>query len=376
MTGFRIGSILGFEIRIDPSWFIIFFLILWTFSAIVFPATYPGLPTGAYLGMGGVGTILFFGSVLAHELAHAVTARARNIPVDGITLFIFGGMAHMRTEFEKPGDEFVVAGVGPLSSFVIAVLFFLFGWLGAANGWDVAIIGVATYLALINVILAVFNLLPGFPLDGGRMLRAIVWKITGDLTRATRAAVLGGRIVGFLLMAVGLLQIFGGNLIGGLWSIFIGWFLKNAADATLTQHTMQRSLRGVRAVQVMTPEPVAVPPDLTLQQVVDDYLFRFRHSAYPVTEHERPVGLISLNQIRDTPREEWAYRTVRDTMTSVEDSVTLPPTADMLQVMEGMERSSVRRVLVVDEGHLQGIITTRDVMTWLERAQLLSDKRR
>jgi Zn-dependent protease/CBS domain-containing protein len=342
---------------------------------MVFPGTYPGLPTEAYLLMGTAGTLLFFASVLAHELAHAVTARRRNIPVDGITLFIFGGMAHMRSEFERPGDEFVVAGVGPLSSFLIAAGFYGVAWLGAEAGWTVAVVGVALYLALINTVLAVFNLLPGFPLDGGRMLRAIVWRWTGDLTRATKVAGTGGKLLGFALMALGVLQMFGGNLIGGLWSIVIGWFLRNAADATITHHTMRSRLRGVRAGQVMTPDPATVPSWLTLQHLADDYLFRHRHGAYPVVEEDaRPVGLITLGQIREVPRDDWAHRTVLDTMTSLDETQTLSPYADMIEVIEALERTPSRRLLVVDGGRLVGIVTSRDVMSWLERAQLLTGR--
>ncbi len=236
MSSFRAGAISGFEIRIDSSWFVLFFLMLWSFSAAVFPARFPGLSGVAYFTMGAAATLLLFASLLAHELAHSVVARAKGIPVEGITLFIFGGMARTSMEAESPGDEFQIAGVGPLASIAIAGLLGLVWWGGEAFGLGVEVRGVAGYLAILNLALAFFNLLPGFPLDGGRLFRSAVWKATGDLTRATRYASIGGRVIGYLLIGLGLLQGYAGAWIGGLWLVFIGWFLKNAAVMGLRQH--------------------------------------------------------------------------------------------------------------------------------------------
>jgi Zn-dependent protease/CBS domain-containing protein len=374
MGGFRLGSVLGFEIRIDYSWFIIFFLILWTFSMGVFPAVYPGQPSGVYIAMGAAGTLLFFVSLLAHELAHSVVARRKGITVEGITLFIFGGMAHARMEFEEPGDEFVIAGVGPLSSFVIAVLFWVVSAVGTQQGWPVAVTGVAAYLAFINVALAVFNLLPGFPLDGGRLFRAAVWKFTGDMTRATRWASNGGKVVGYLLMAIGILNFFAGNLIGGLWMLLIGWFVRLAAEASFTQHRMRESFRGVRARDMMTPEPVTVSPDLSVQEFVEEHVFRGRHQSYPVVADGEALGLITLERVKRVPREEWPNRTVGDAMVAVANGLVVPPEEEMVSVLEKLAESGVRRVLVARDGELVGIISQSDIARWMERIGMMEGR--
>jgi Zn-dependent protease/CBS domain-containing protein len=373
MGDFRLGSVLGFEIRIDFSWFIIFFLILWTFTFAVFPVNFPGLSTGAYIAMGVTGTLLFFASLLAHEISHSLVARAKDIPVEGITLFIFGGMSRTRMEAETAGDEFKIAVVGPLTSFVLGVLFWAVGWIGARAGWSLAIIGVAQYLALLNILLAVFNLLPGFPLDGGRIFRSAVWKYTGDSTKATRYASTAGKWLAYLLIGFGLFSAFGGNIVGGLWLVFIGWFLRNAAIASYQQHLLQIVLEGVRARDAMTPDPETVRPELTLQELVDEHFLRRRFHSYPVTRDGRPLGLISLQQVKDVPREEWPTRTVADTMTPAENGVTVRPEDRMNEVLQKMESSGNRRLLVTRDGHLEGIITSGDLTGWLQRVRELEE---
>lgn len=371
MGDFRLGSILGFEIRIDFSWFIIFFLILWTFTAGVFPLNYPGLSTGTYIGMGVAGTLLFFASLVTHELSHSLIARTKGIPVEGITLFVFGGMARTRMEAEDPGDEFVIAGIGPVASIGIGILFGLIWWVGTGAGWSVAITGVAQYLAFLNVLLAVFNLLPGFPLDGGRLFRSAVWKVTGDLTKATRWASTGGKWLGYLLVGFGIWQAFQANVLGGLWLVFIGWFLRNAAVASYQQHVLRTVLEHVPARDAMSRNPETVAPDLTLQQLVDDYFLRRRYQAFPVARDGQPLGIITLHQVKDVPRDEWSQRTVDQTMTAADDDVVIRPDENMSTVLDRMQGSDLRRVLVARDGQLEGIITASDLASWLERARQL-----
>jgi Zn-dependent protease/predicted transcriptional regulator len=371
MGGFRLGSVLGFDIRIDYSWFIIFFLILWTFSTGVFPAVFPEQERSTYLIMGAVGTLLFFVSLLAHELSHSVVARRKGIPVEGITLFIFGGMAHTKMEFEDPGDEFQIAGVGPVSSLVIAGMFWLIAWGGDQVGWPVAVTGVAAYLAFINLALAIFNLLPGFPLDGGRLFRAAVWKYSGDLTKATRWASNGGKVLGYALMAFGVFNFFAGNLIGGLWMLFIGWFVRLAAEASFAQHRLTESFKGVRAADAMTQDPATVPADITLQEFIEHHVFQGRHHSYPVVDHGRPLGLITLERVKSVPREEWTRRAVRDAMVPAEEGVVVHPQEEMSDVLEKLSASKARRVLVSEGGELVGIITQSDIARWMERVRLM-----
>ncbi len=374
MGDFRLGSVFGFEIRIDFSWFVIFFLILWSFSAGVFPERVPGRATETYWLMGTVGSLLFFVSLLAHELSHSLVARSKGIPVEGITLFIFGGMARTRLEAEDPEDEFVIAGVGPLSSFVIGALFGVAWWIGGALGASPVVTEVARYLAFVNVILAVFNLLPGFPLDGGRLFRAIVWKLTGDLTRATRTATAGGQWLAYALMAFGALQLFAGAALGGLWMIFIGWFLRNAAVMSYRQHVIGSLLENVAAREIMTPDPDTVAADLSLRELVDEHFLRKRHQAFPVVDDGRTVGLITLQHVKEVPRSEWPTRTVRQTMRGTE-GIVVGPRDGVSKALEAMQDSGERRVLVMHEGRLDGLICASDVASWVQRTEELEPLR-
>lgn len=371
MGGFRLGSVLGFEIRIDYSWFVIFFLVLWSFSAGVFPAQYPGRDPVTYLLMGSIGTLLFFVSLLAHELSHSVVARRKDIPVEGITLFIFGGMARTRLESETPEDEIAIAGVGPLSSLVIAGLFGAAWWIGGRLGLDEAITGVALYLAYLNVILAVFNLLPGFPLDGGRLFRGFAWKWTGDLTKATRWASNGGKGLGYALMGLGLLQTFAGGVMGGLWMLFIGWFLRGAAEASYTQHVLLRLLAGVRADSVMTPDPESVAPEVSLRQLVEERFLRRRYQSFPVVDDGRLIGLVTLQQVKDVPRDAWDRHTAREIMTPIAEGLVVDPGRKMTDVLQAMQDNDTRRVLVAKDGRLLGIISSTDVTGWVQRSREL-----
>lgn len=376
MAGIQLGRIAGFRIGIDFSWFIIFFLILWSFTSGVFPARAPGLGQAAYLIMGVAGTFLFFASLLLHELSHAFVARARGIEVESITLFLLGGVARTRAEATTPGDEFRIAAVGPLASLLIAALLGAGAWIGIQAGWHVGIVVVLQYLALLNAVLAIFNLLPGFPLDGGRVLRAIVWRLTGDATRATRVASISGRVLAFALIGLGALQMFAGGVLGGLWLIFIGWFIRNAADAGYRQHIVRETLEGVLARNTMTPTPTTIEPGLTLERLVDEHFMRTRYLSFPVVLDGRPLGLITLNQVKAVPREEWPSRTVADTMTKLDDSIRVRPGDAMTTVIERLQASPVRRVLVVDGERLVGYITAHDVAAWLEKSGIRTGSRK
>jgi Zn-dependent protease/predicted transcriptional regulator len=369
MRGMRLGRVFGFEIRIDSSWFILFALILWTFSYVAFPQQVPGLAVAAYIGMGLTGTLLFFVSLLLHEIAHSLVARAKNIPVEGITLFLFGGMAHTRMEAETPGDEFQIAAAGPVMSIAIAVTLGGLFWIGAQAGWHPAALAVLQYIAALNVILAVFNLLPGFPLDGGRLFRAIVWKVTGDVHRATRVASMGGRWLAYLLIAFGLLSAFGGNVLGGMWMVFIGWFLRNAAISSYQQHMLLSMLSGVRASQAMTPDPDTVPPDATVRALTEEYFMRRRYAAYPVVDQGRTVGVVTLQAAREVDRDDWDSTVARDIMVPADAGIVVRPEDDMIAVMDRLRDSPARRVLVMRDGALLGIITGSDIAHWLQRAR-------
>lgn len=370
MANISLGRIAGFRFGVDFSWFIIFFLILWSFTAGVFPQQAPGLGGAVYLLMGVVGTLLFFASLVVHELSHAIIARRRGIEVESITLFLLGGIARTRSEARTPGDEFRIAAVGPLTSLLIATVLGGLGMIGMSAGWHIGVVVVLQYLALLNLVLAIFNLLPGFPLDGGRVLRAAVWHFTKDQTRATRVAAASGRIMAYVLFALGALQIFSGAVLGGIWLVFIGWFIRNAADAGYRQHLLRESLGGVTARDTMTATPQTIGPELTLDRVVEEYFLHTRYLSFPVVADGRALGIITLNQVKAVPREEWPVRTVADTMTPVAQGIVVAPTEPLMTIVERLQASPVRRLLVVEDGRLVGYITAHDVAAWLEKSGL------
>lgn len=374
MRGLRVGSVLGFEIRIDTSWLVIFFLVFWSLARGVFPDEYPELTTGIHTAMGLAGTVLFFVSLLLHELSHAVVSRAKGIPVDGITLFIFGGIAHTTREPDTPADELLIAGVGPLMSLALAALFQAAATLGQGWGLGDPVLGVAHYLAVINLVLAVFNLLPGFPLDGGRVFRAVAWAVTGNRTRATRLATAGGRFLGLALIVLGAVQALGGAPVGGLWLIFIGWFLRSVAGMSLRQHVVDELLHGSVAADVMTRDPEVVDADLSLDALVDEHFIRRRYGFYPVLSSGRLVGSVTLDDVKHVSRELWSMSTVRDVMKPLEACAVVSQrtsVADLLQEMN--RRGGRRRALVIDGGALVGVISATDLASWIERAQALED---
>lgn len=366
----RLGSVLGFEVDIDHSWFIIFFLVFWSLSQAIFPEAAPDLSPGTYVAMGFVGTVLFFASLLAHELSHALVSRARSIDIEGITLYVFGGMARTSREPDTPRDEMLIAGVGPLSSLAIAALFRMCSLMSVRVGAGPQVVAVADYLAVINLALAIFNMMPGFPLDGGRVFRAITWGVTGDRTKATRWATEAGRWFGTLLMVLGAVQALTGAPLGGLWLAFIGWFLRSLARASFQQHVLHDLLQGYAASDLMTPDPQVIQASVPLEGLVDDRFLRLRYGGYPVLDGDSLVGVVTLENVKNVPRREWASATVRDAMTPVSECAVVAPSAAVPEVLEAMSHHpACGRALVVGEGGLVGIISASDIARWVQRAQ-------
>jgi Zn-dependent protease/predicted transcriptional regulator len=368
-TSWRVGRIAGIEVRIDSSWAVIALLI--TYSMYLRASIlYPELSGGGAAALGLVATVLFFGSVLVHELAHALASQARGIRVQDITLFLFGGATRARVESRGPGDEFLIALVGPLTSGLLAGLFGILAGLGR-EVLSRPLAGTFGYLAWTNLLLAAFNLVPGFPLDGGRLLRAAIWKATGSLGRATRIASVAGQGVGWLLVAAGVAWLLAGDLAGGIWFAFIGWFLVQAARASYQELQLQQLLRGVEAEDVMARDLVRIPPELSLQDAVDDYFMRYDHSGFPVEEQGRTIGLLTLRGVRRVPREQWSTRRVREHMVPLGDQVVVAPDARMDGVVGRLQDGDAGRVLVVQDGEVVGIITPSDLTRWLRRWRIL-----
>jgi Zn-dependent protease/CBS domain-containing protein len=371
-TSWRVGRVAGIEIRVDSSWVVIALLI--TYSLYVqFSATFRRITTGQAVVLAIMAAVLFFGSVLTHELAHAVVSVARGIRVQDITLFLFGGATRAKVESRGPADEFLIAVVGPLTSLALAAAFWAVSALDGVLSRPVA--GAFGYLAWVNLILALFNLVPGFPLDGGRILRSAIWRATGSLPRATRIASIGGQVVGWLLVAGGVFSLVSGSLGGGIWLAFIGWFLVQAARSSYEDIQTRLILQKVEAEDVMARNLVRIPPDLSLQQAVDQFFLRHDHGAFPVEEDGRTIGLLTLRGVRRVPREGWGTRRVRDVMGSVGERTTAAPETRMDRVMAKLEDGDSGRVLVVEGGDVVGLITARDVARWLQRWRALEGQR-
>src|SRR5215211_208632 len=368
-TSWRVARIAGIEVRIDSSWAVIALLI--TYSMYLrLSGLYPELSGGGAVGLAILSAVLFFGSVLVHELAHALAAQARGIRVQDITLFLFGGATRAKVESRGPGDEFLIALVGPLTSGLLAALFGILAALGR-DALSTPLAGTLGYLAWTNLVLAAFNLAPGFPLDGGRLLRAAIWKATGNLARATRVASVAGQGVGWLLVDAGVAWLLAGDLAGGIWFAFIGWFLVQAARSSYQDLQLQQLLGGVEAEEVMAADLVRIPPELSLQEAVDAYFMRYDHSGFPVEEQGRTIGLLTLRGVRRVPREQWPTRRVRDHMVPLGDQVVVAPDARMDGVVGKLQDSEANRVLVVQDGEVVGIITPSDLTRWLRRWRTL-----
>lgn len=357
----KVATIGGIEIGIHYSWLLVFFLVAWTLAAGLFPDQYPGLGRNTYWVMGFTASLLLFVSVLIHELAHSFVAKSRGLGVTGITLFIFGGVSNLAEEARSAAEEFQIAIVGPLTSLVLAGLF----WVASRAAASPEIDGILSYMVYINVTLAVFNLIPGFPLDGGRVLRAILWAATNSLSRATRIAAGVGRVVAFLFIFGGIFMAFTGSFISGLWLMFIGWFLNNAAESSSQQMELATSLRGVRVGSVMNPRPVVIEPNVRLSDLVSDYVLRRGIRALPVVEGDQLVGMVTLHQVRAIPQESWDETPVRFVMTNLNDLHTTTAVSPLSGALHTMSEHDVNQLPVVENGRLAGLLSRSDVMRFL-----------
>ena len=367
MKGLRFFRILGIQISLNYTWFIVFGLIAWSLASGYFPYHYPGLSPLAHWTMGFLGAVFLFLSVLAHELTHSYIAKKEGIEVKEITLFIFGGVSQLVKEPEDPLKELKVAIGGPLSSLVLAFLFWIASRVISQTPPLILFTGLLSYLAFINLSLAIFNLIPGFPLDGGRVLRAIYWKRTGSLKRATQIAANAGKWMGVGIILLGLLLILlTRNLIGGFWIVIIGIFLRSAAEGGIQQVLMKTALEGVKVKELMSQGVITVQPSLRIDRLVGDFYLTHKHITYPVMERERIVGIVTLKQVREVPRDRWAEKTVQDVMIPIRDEMALDPDGDAVDALQKMIRSGEGRLPVVKDGKPVGMITRKDILNLLE----------
>jgi Zn-dependent protease/predicted transcriptional regulator len=361
----KLFNLLGFEVRIDLSWIIIAGLITWSLAAGLFPYLYPGQSPKTYWFMGGVGALGLFASIVCHEYCHSLVARSFGMPMKGITLFIFGGVAEMGDEPPTARAEFWMAVVGPVSSLCLAGVFYLIYLGGASAGWPLAVLGVTRYLAWINALLAAFNLIPAFPLDGGRILRSILWGAKANLRWATRISSGIGSGFGIFLIIMGVLEVLRGNFIGGMWWFLIGLFLKGAAQASYQQLVVRKALEGEHVRRFMNEHPVTVPASLTVQDLVEDYIYKHHYKMFPVMEGDNLVGCITTREVKEVPREEWSRDTVGRLAAKCSPENTIAPDADATKALARMNQTGVSRLLVVENGRLVGLVTLKDLLAFL-----------
>lgn len=384
-NGLSLGKIFGIKVYVDWSWIFIFLLVTSELALDVFPALHPQWGAALYWGTAVVAGLLFFASVLAHELAHSIVARANGIPVSNITLFLFGGVSNIQREPQSPRIEFVMAIVGPLTSIILGIIFLLIS--GAITvGLDAmrgnlpssltALDPLSTlllWLGPVNIVLGIFNLVPGFPLDGGRVLRSILWAATNNLRRATRWASWVGQTIAWVFIAAGIAMVFGvtvpffgTGLIGGLWLAFIGWFLNNAAMQSYQHVVVEDLLGGVPVSQLMRANAPTVPPNIPVSSLVHDHIMGTDERAFPVIDNDRLVGIVCVEDVRKAPREQWDSTTVSQIMTPESQLVVAAPRQDAGEALNVLASRDVNQLPVVQDGHLVGMLRRRDIMRWLQ----------
>lgn len=366
LKGYRLFRIFGFDVKLNLTWLLLALLITWTLGAGLFPADYPGLSQQTYWWMGVAGAIGILFSIVFHELSHSLVARRFGLPIGGITLFIFGGVAEMEEEPVTPRVEFLMAVAGPVASVVLAILFYLFHQLAVTSDWYTPVIGVSHYLALVNLVLAIFNLVPAFPLDGGRMLRAALWHWKGDLRRATDIASKIGSGFGLALMIMGGLAFIQGQFIGGMWWLLIGAFLRAAARSSYQQLLIREILSDQPVRRFMNREPVTVPPDITLEQLLEQYVYRHHFKMFPVVRDGELLGCVTINDLKKLPREQWARTTVGEATAPCSAANTVSPDTDTVKLIAAMRSPQAgSRYMVVENGRLVGMVSLKDLREFI-----------
>jgi Zn-dependent protease len=370
--GIPLGKVVGFPLSIDWSVLVIMWLFTWSLAATL-PETAPGYSSSAYWLAGACGAAVLLASLLAHELTHAIVARHRGVEVLGLKLWLFGGVARLGSETKTPGTEFRIAASGPAVSLTLSVVF-----AGAAMGLRAIgsadiVVAVAWWLAGINLILGLFNLLHGAPLDGGRILRAYLWRRHGDAVRAAVGAARAGRVVAYVLMGLGLLEFLAGSMVGGVWMVFVGWFLFTAARNEETSILTRRSLAGVSVAEVMTADPHTAPGWISVEEFIQRYLLGDRHSAYPVKNADGSItGLVTLTELRDVAPDQHATTLVRDAAIPRDQVPVADPHEPFVALLERLARTGGKRALVIDSGRVVGIVTASDITRLIEVRRLVT----
>jgi Zn-dependent protease/predicted transcriptional regulator len=366
---FRVARVFGIDIEINLSWLLILALVAWTLSDQVFPSQYDW-SEAAYWSVGIAAALLLFVTVLIHEMAHALVARRSGLEVPRITLFIFGGVSHLSRQPQSAGEEFKIAAAGPATSIVIAVITLLLGW--ATVNVNEKLSGILLYLGTVNIALGVFNILPGFPLDGGRVLRSIAWRRTGSFRQATTIASRVGELFGYVLLMIGVFLLLAGFIIDGVWLLFIGWFLLNAAKAEAQNMQLESILGRLRAGDVMHSQFETVPPGLSLQEVVDEHMLARGERAVVVSHGDAVLGILTVSDIRRVAREEWGSTPVQGVMTPKDKVTTVAFDARAIDVLRLVSEKRIHQIPVIAEGRMVGMVTRRELLDRLQLAESLA----
>jgi Zn-dependent protease/predicted transcriptional regulator len=359
---FRLGRIAGIQVGINWSWLLVFALIVWTLTTGIFPETNPGLGDGTYVALGIVAALLFFTSLLLHEFGHALQARREGMEIEGITLWLFGGVAKFKGMFPSAGAEFRIAIAGPLVSLALGALFVLLAQVGLPETVD----AVLAWLGYINLALLVFNLLPALPLDGGRILRSALWYYKRDFGSSTQIAAQIGRGFGYLFIAGGVAMLIFQGTFSGVWLAFIGWFLLQAAGAEDRYRLTRHALDGLHVRDLMVREPVTARPEATIGEFMDDTVWNRRYTTYPVTENGHVLGLLPFRCVAEVPRREWDQRRVRDCMLPLERVPVVSPDDELIDAAGELSEDDLHRALVLEDGRLVGLLSATDVARALQ----------
>lgn len=365
----KILSLLGFDVKIDPSWILIAALITWSLSKGYFPDALPGVADGTYLAMALATMVLFFACLVLHELAHSVVARRYGIRINGITLFVFGGVAELEREPETAGSEFWMALAGPVMSLALAALFWALTEASALAGASGPVETVLRYLAQINLVLALFNLVPAFPLDGGRILRALLWNRSGNLLDATRLAARAGMTFAYVLIATGIVLVFVGGQFAGLWQVVLGLFLLTAATGAYQRQLMATTLKDRTVADLMTRRAIFAAPDMTLSDLVDEIVLMRRVSFVPVVEDRVLLGYVDLDILARIERDNWTTTRIDDVFIAADGDNTIPPDMPATELIERLTRSDRRKYMVAEGRTLLGVVSASDVMRFMALAR-------
>ncbi len=367
--------IAGIAIRIDASWIILAVLVTWSLAAALFPAQYQGLSLGTYWTMGAIGALGLFASILFHEISHALMARRRGVQMNGITLFIFGGVAEMESEPEDAQTELLIAVAGPLATVVLIAVLWPLSFVARGQEWPLLAQSTLWYLAFVNTVLLVFNAIPAFPLDGGRVLRAVLWKRGGDVRRATRTASSVGSGFGLLLIVLGVFRVISGDFIGGMWSFLIGSFLRTAANTAYQQTLLRESLRGETVSRFMKAEVITVPREIPVRELVEEYFYKHHYRMFPVLANGRLSGCVSTRDVSKLPRDQWDEQTVGAIASPCAEEARITADTEAVDALGRMHRTGQSRLLVMEGEELVGILTLKDLLRFLALKVELEEKK-